>query len=122
MDFPFNIFRRNIPDPGSLLVNAEVFDKCDDWQLADREHMIHIFREYSKAYALDVMFSVTLFCFIGMLLGWVLSLILGIEGDFEGAMFDIVLVLLLSYCLTIMGMRHIIGKYEEAMEESMDDY
>lgn len=122
MNIPPTVFRRNIPDPGTLLVKSEVFDTCDDWQLADRVHIIHVFKEYSRAYALDTCFMLAAVMLIIAIVWYISSLVFGITGVSESIILNWFLIIVGTYWLIVDGMYHIIQKYEQAMEVSQDDY
>ena len=118
MNLPFRAFRSRVPDPGNLILKSGLVDGLDEWQIADRWDMMKAIDRYGKAYALDMVLLTLAAVSIGMMLGVLLSIMMGYEFDLYQAVFDLVFLSGLVYCISLGAVNHTVQLYRSALEEA----
>jgi len=118
MNLPFRAFRSRVPDPGNLILKSGLVDDLDEWQIADRWDMMKAIDRYGKAYALDMVLLTLAAVSMGMVLGFLLSIMMGYEYDLYQAVFDSVFLSALVYCISRGAVCHTVQLYRSALEEA----
>lgn len=118
MNLPFRAFRSRVPDPGNLILKSGLVDDLDEWQIADRWDMMKAIDRYGKAYALDMVLLTLVAVSMGMVLGFLLSIMMGYEYDLYQAVFDSVFLSALVYCISRGAVCHTVQLYRSALEEA----
>ena len=118
MNLPFRAFRSRVPDPGNLILKSGLVDDLDEWQIADRWDMMKAIDRYGKAYALDMVLMTLVAVSMGMVLGFLLSIMMGYEYDLYQAVFDSVFLSALVYCISRGAVCHTVQLYRSALEEA----
>ena len=118
MNIPFRVFRSRVPDPGNLILKSGLVDDLDEWQIADRWDMMKAIDRYGKAYALDMALLTLAAVSMGMVLGVLLSIMMGYDFDLYKAVFDLVLLSALVYCISLGAVLHTVQLYRSALEEA----
>ena len=118
MNLPFRVFRSRVPDPGNLILKSGLVDDLDEWQIADRWDMMKAIDRYAKAYALDMVLLTLAAVTMGMIIGVLLSIMTGYEFDLYQAVFDLIMLSALVYCISLGAVNHTVQLYRSALEEA----
>ena len=111
---PFYFFRRKTASPMASLYHSGIMDDLDYWDKVDRLAVLEEMRHYAKMYALDWGLTCGLWvCFLeGLML--LLRVLTGTyyHPDYLSIICDLVIIML----CTLVGARHIIAQFQEALD------